>query len=254
MHLPGERNATDLASRGVAARQTFRNPSENRPPPVTRILLGPARLRRCKGRMRCGGRTHHAAVAIQQHHSRAASPDINTQKFHRRPTLIMQAQSRRTQLALRHAASAAQSESIRKFYFCNPSAPGVKSKRTMAGSLETLLAVQNAHHLGIGLIFLVVFAAKIRPELLDQIGANVPSDLRAPHTGYRAKVPVLVRVVAVRRNARGNSRAEDLGIVELFFARVRTGDEDSLDRMAGAAPKTPSAQLIVTRILMKQRR
>jgi hypothetical protein len=95
--------------------------------------------------------------------------------------------------------------------------------------------VQNAQPLGAGLIFLVVFAAKIRPEFLNHIRADVPADLRAPHTGHCAKVPVLARVVAVGRNACGNSRAEDLGIVELSVARVRTGDEDSLDRMAGAA-------------------
>jgi hypothetical protein len=48
-------------------------------------------------------------------------------------------------------------------------APGVNCKRTLAGFVKTLLAVQNADHLGIGLslIFFVVFAAKIRPQLLD---------------------------------------------------------------------------------------
>ncbi len=81
--------------RGLAARQAFRDRAANSGPPIIRILFSPTRMRRCKRRMRGRRRTHHAAVAIQQHGARAASPDINPQKLHRRPTLEIQKQSQR---------------------------------------------------------------------------------------------------------------------------------------------------------------
>jgi hypothetical protein len=40
--------------------------------------------------MRGSRRSQHAAVSIQQHSPRAASPDINSHKLHRRRTLSIQ--------------------------------------------------------------------------------------------------------------------------------------------------------------------
>jgi hypothetical protein len=64
VHLTGKADAGYILTAEIRARKRFANGEAGRAPPVFRMLLGPANLRRGKGSMIRGGGGDNAAVAV----------------------------------------------------------------------------------------------------------------------------------------------------------------------------------------------
>src|ERR1035441_7917455 len=61
-------------------------------------------------------------------------------------------------------------------------------------------------------------------------------------------------MVTVSRDRGPESTPKNLGVVELWVARVGASDEDPADRISSPPPKTPLAGLIEAWVLVKERR
>jgi hypothetical protein len=79
MHLAREADAGDVLAREVIARERFANCCASSAPPVFRMLLRPANLRRCKGLVVFGRGRYQATSLINYDGPRAASADINSE-------------------------------------------------------------------------------------------------------------------------------------------------------------------------------
>jgi hypothetical protein len=64
------------------------NGEASRLPPIFRMLLGPADLRRGEGLMVRSGGSDNAAVAVNYQRARAASANVNPQYVNRAPALV----------------------------------------------------------------------------------------------------------------------------------------------------------------------
>ena len=77
MHLTGETYAGDVFSAKVGTRDGFANRNTGGAPPVLRLLLGPANLRRSKGLVFFRGRGDDVAVAINDDGARSSGTNVN---------------------------------------------------------------------------------------------------------------------------------------------------------------------------------
>jgi hypothetical protein len=82
VHLSGQTNTSDLITAQSGGSQRFRHGHAARAPPVGRILLGPANLRRCESSVVFSGGGKQASLGINNQGARTSSADIDTQKIH----------------------------------------------------------------------------------------------------------------------------------------------------------------------------
>src|SRR5580658_213079 len=82
VHLSGQANASDLIAAHSGGCQRFRHRHAARAPPVARILLGPANLRRRESSVVFGSGGKQASLAINNQGARTSSADIDSQKIH----------------------------------------------------------------------------------------------------------------------------------------------------------------------------
>jgi hypothetical protein len=76
VHLAGESDAGDVIRAQARLGQGFVNRQPAGPPPVFRLLLGPANLRRSEGGMFLGGRCRHPALLVDDQRACAARADV----------------------------------------------------------------------------------------------------------------------------------------------------------------------------------
>jgi hypothetical protein len=77
VHLAGETSAGDILGPQFRLRQRFADGNSAGPPPVFRILFGPADLRRSKRRMLFGRREDDFPVLINDQSPGAARANVN---------------------------------------------------------------------------------------------------------------------------------------------------------------------------------
>ncbi len=77
MHLSGQADAGNLVAAQIALRQRRRHGHTARAPPVSRVLLRPADLRRGKGLMLFGGRGNYTAALVNDESARTSGTHID---------------------------------------------------------------------------------------------------------------------------------------------------------------------------------
>jgi len=77
VHLTGEANTSDFFSVEIGTRYGLANRNARGAPPVLRLLLGPADLRRSEGLMLFRGGRDDAAVAVDDECARSSCTNVN---------------------------------------------------------------------------------------------------------------------------------------------------------------------------------
>ena len=77
MHLAGESDAGNVIGAEARLGQGFANRQPAGPPPVFRLLLGPANFRRSEWGMFLGGRGRHPALFVEDQRACAARADVD---------------------------------------------------------------------------------------------------------------------------------------------------------------------------------
>src|SRR5271165_6198638 len=67
-------------------------------------------------------------------------------------------------------------------------------------------------------LFLVQFAANVRPELFHHDGQCVVADLRSPHAGGVADIAIASGMITVGRNSRRQGAAQHFRDIELLVS------------------------------------
>jgi len=102
-------------------------------------------------------------------------------------------------------------------------------------------------------LFLMYFAANVRPKLFHDVGDRVIPYLCAPNTRGIPQGFIRMGMIAVRGNTCRKSTPEYLRVVRLRMSGIRARDENTAHCITCAVPETSLARLEETRILTKQR-
>jgi hypothetical protein len=79
MHLAGEADAGNVLGSHTGTLQRLRNRDATGAPPIFRMLLGPADLRRSKGSVLFGSRRDDAAPLVEDQRPRSTCADVNAE-------------------------------------------------------------------------------------------------------------------------------------------------------------------------------
>jgi hypothetical protein len=83
MHLSGKTNARDLVTGNLCLGKSLADGNSASPPPVARVLLSPANLRRGKILMFFSGRAQQMTILVNHEHAGTASSNIYAKDVHK---------------------------------------------------------------------------------------------------------------------------------------------------------------------------